>query len=177
MYKNLNLSHNFRNIKPPRRGQEIVSYGEWVDGQFYGLCYYEVEDEDITARAFAYLPPQLREAYLLRYLVITYPHIPPHTDSHTYSCINFYIDTADARTTFWKNPKNIEGYQVSNQVDGRTYHSENLTAVDSFVARSGESWALDIKSIHSVDCQSEGRRTAFTLTSMEVKFDELISYF
>jgi hypothetical protein len=80
---------------------------------------------------------------------------PPHVDEDRVSVINFYIDTHEERTTFYEY---THGSQIKEQ--------------DSFVAKSGESWLLNVSVPHSVSLSFPHMRKAisfsFTNTPYEV---------
>jgi hypothetical protein len=91
--------------------------------------------------------------------------IPPHTDTEIVTTINFYIETDNCRTQFYR-PTTVEPrrYQIENQTDGYIFEETDLEPTGSFIAQPGEVWVLDVKSIHSVEPLGKIRlRKAVTL--------------
>lgn len=100
--------------------------------------------------------------------------VPPHTDTEIITSINFYIQTEGCKTTFYK--KNVDDprtFKMEQQTNGRIFHIDDLTEVDSFVAKDFEVWILDVTQIHGVEGNFNLRK-AITLGTFVHKYDDVI---
>jgi hypothetical protein len=118
------------------------------------------------------IPEKYLEYFDCRFAVINSKVIVPHIDERLLA-INFYIQTADATTSFYKIKdltapiKYIKGTKTS------WYHEEELEFIDSFHANPGDIWMLDTSQIHGVVCSSPVDRIAYTMDTLTITFKEL----
>jgi hypothetical protein len=157
-YKNIPI------VIPNKVGKCITNYGILENNQFKGLAYYEVEYPEL----FNILKPKYRKDFELSLLCITNNEILPHTDSDVSMCINFYLQTGDAKTYFYTGGS--KKYQIENQTDGFIWDKSDLKEVFSFQAIPGDIWALNVKEIHSVTCYKNEPRLAYSLSSNKINF-------
>jgi hypothetical protein len=101
---------------------------------------------------------------------ITYPGAGPHTDTWQ-SAINFYLDTGDDETFFWKEI-NLSGSEKGLV----TYQPTNLEKIGSFKANKGDCYLLDVgNSIHSVKVNSPlVSRKILRLFWYELSFNQVL---
>ena len=87
--------------------------------------------------------------------------------ANTSSFANFYIQTDDCITQFYKfKTDKPKLYQVENQSNGFLFDECDLDKVDSFVAKPTEAWVLDVTKPHSVMPQSTfNKRLAIAISS------------
>jgi len=100
--------------------------------------------------------------------------IPPHTDSGIKSTINFYIQTGNCLTQFYKlatdKPKTK---QVKNQSDGVIYNEDDLMRTTSFMAEPGDAWLLDVTVPHSVKPGGNFKERLAIAMSSTLCYDEV----
>lgn len=144
-----------------------VSYGQNISYKKAKTIHQE--------KIFEVIPKQWRHMFGLNVMVITGP-VVPHTDSGIKSCINFYIKTDDAVTTFFRSlePELDDKWKIKNQTDGFVFDSFNLEEIVSFIAEPGDAYALNVARPHSVDegIKPLNQRVALTLGST-MKFENL----
>lgn len=117
------------------------------------------------------IPERYRADFHLTIMKIN-TRIPPHTDTEIVTTINFYIDTDNCRTVFYRAKPNARTFQIANQTDGYIFNEEDLEELDSFVAEPTEAWVLDVKQVHSVEPQGELKlRRAVTLGTRDHNYE------
>jgi len=161
-------SEFYKNITvklPEVVGKVITSYGFFENNYFRGICYYEIDNNDLLS----IIKPEYHKYFTTSLMVITNKEILPHTDSDTTIVINIYIKTANAKTIFYKGGD--KKYQLNNQTDGYIYDKKDLTEMFSFQAISGDIWKLNVKEIHSVECQNNEVRIAYCLSSKNLPYN------
>lgn len=138
------LTSNF-NIHDIEVKDEQMFFGE--NGQ--GIGYYHV-DFPSKAELLNIIPKEYQQYFTITLMKVNI-EVPPHTDSGIKSTINFYIETGDCTTQFYKfiNDK-AETKQVEGQSDGFIYDEKDLEKTNSFVAEPGTAWLLDVSIPHSV---------------------------
>lgn len=93
---------------------------------------------------------------------------PPHIDNKITSNINFYINTDNCQTKFYKPlVEQLDTQKLSTQTNGRLYDPQQLDTVGSFTAQDGDVYLLDITKIHSVEAVNKQNfnRTAVSMHS------------
>lgn len=138
-------------------------------GEFLGIRYYLVTDTVMNC-LLGLVPESIRDKMRVRYMEITTDYLPPHRDNGTLLSWNFYVATQDATTSFWKEAPT--GQAISFGSTGKLYDESQLSLLDNFTAQPGESWLLDVSTIHSVQGKGNGVRTAFVLTTDSFTWQE-----
>jgi hypothetical protein len=114
-----------------------------------GIGYYHV-DLPKKDELMNIIPKKYHKDFFITMMKVN-TEIPPHTDSGIKSTINFYIQTDNCLTQFYKfatdKPKTK---QVKNQSDGVIYNEDDLIRTTSFMAKPGEAWLLNVTMPHSV---------------------------
>jgi hypothetical protein len=170
--KTLNLPLKLEKIKN--------QYGVEIDNQFVGVRYYEV-DESLEKKILkTFIHPQARKYFHVALMVINNSYIPPHIDNDLQIVINYYIQTANATTYFWKpNQNTLSTAQVENQSDGKLFRENELECTGQFKAETNDLWILDVSKIHSVGklyCPKNNTlRIAYCIQSNKIKFSDLIN--
>jgi hypothetical protein len=106
----------------------------------------------------------------------------PHYDNGQDSCINYYMRPGGYTTSFWvpqENARRRKGKRYNSTTDSYVevelgYMYEDLTLVDSFVAKDGEAYILNIKEVHSVEGANPELPRAFIQLQWDFTMDELI---
>jgi hypothetical protein len=149
-------------------------YGIMKNGQFYGISYYKVEHDLQTIILNSFIPKDLHSEFEVSFMVINTNYAPPHTDNGILIAINYYIQTGDAETKFWKESDSTKHMKLADESDGFIYDESTLECTGSFKAKKWDVWALKVKSIHSVECQ-EPIRTAYCMQSSTISFDDFMA--
>ncbi len=143
---------------------------------FPGIKHFEILDrtyfDSIFNFNFNILPINI-------FFVHIHSPLGPHTDYEQFACLNYYINSSDAKTCFWEPKENAvrvtnDRYDVStNTVEKveQLYKYKDLIMVDSFVANNNDSYFLNISKIHSVEFTKPVARTA-----IQFQWDNSISY-
>lgn len=141
-----------------------MKYGETVNGEFKGIEYLLIEAE--AENIWQVIPADQRDNFFMTMMQVN-TAIPPHTDSGIQSTINFYIRTDNCLTQFYRvKTDQPTTRQVGNQTDGHIFDLADLEATESFCAKSGSAWLLDITQPHAVIPLGEfNERVAIVLSS------------
>lgn len=140
----LKLKNNF-NIGKYTLQKEQMFFGE--KGKGIGYYYVELPKKD---ELMSLIPKKYHKDFSITMMKVN-AEIPPHTDSGIKSTINFYIETGNCLTQFYKlSTDKPKTKQVKNQSDGVIYNEDDLTRTISFMAEPGEAWLLDVTVPHSV---------------------------
>lgn len=90
--------------------------------------------------------------------------VPPHVDNNKIlTVINFYIQTADAITTFYHHPAKYRRLRLHNHTTGYLVHDDDVTPAASFKAMPGEVYILNTAELHSVKSDRREQRIAYQL--------------
>lgn len=151
----------------------LGQYGIMKKDNFQGISYYKAEDWVQELLLNSFVPKQLHSQFTAAFMVINTKYAPPHTDSGILMTINYYVETADAVTKFWKENDSTKYIKLSAESDGFIYDETTLDYTGSFKANPFDVWALKVKDIHSVE--SEGHiRTAYCVQSSTVTFEDFV---
>lgn len=155
--------------------EETVCYGHEEGGQFKGITYHFVKTNK-SQELFSLIPMRYRRDFYTQVMRIN-TEIPPHTDSGILFTINCYVETDNCLTQFYKvNTKNPTTTKMVMQTTGRIYREEDLEPTESFIAKPGEVWILDVSKPHSIKPLGEFKeRVAITLSSMKYHYDDVRS--
>ena len=156
------LNKQFDNITFSK-GNEVVAYG--------GIISYSDVD-NVNLDLLKVIPERYRPAFSLSLMEII-GEVPPHTDSDVKTVINFYLKCGDYKTIFFDGES--ESYQVKNQTDGKVFNRDELIEGESFVAKNGDAFCLDVKRIHAVDSMNGNQepRAAVCLSTFDYDFEQV----
>jgi hypothetical protein len=87
--------------------------------------------------------------------------VPPHVDRARRTALNIYLKCSNEITEFY-------------EADEET---KTLTAVERFVAKPHDMWALDVSKPHAVLMAEAMERSAISISFRRVRYPELIAYF
>ncbi len=155
-------------------------FGKTVNDEFYGISYFIVDGE-IEALLLGLLPEAARPLFSCSYLVANYHDIPPHIDNGIQVSINYYVVTADATTSFYRQRQPGAAVERLDNNDPESaaglYRRQDLDVVGSFTAGPHEVWALDVTQPHDVVGPAGlGSREAYCLQSRAVSFKQLLGW-
>jgi hypothetical protein len=151
-------------------------YGIQQNGYFRGISYYDV-DKLINDEILKIIPDEYRQCFKVFLMVINTPEILPHIDSNTQVAINLYLKTSGASvTTFYdkKNGSNDIIEKIENQTDGCIFDYDNLVEKYKFTAKEDEAWILNVKMPHSVKCETNDLRIAFSIQSSTISYEQAL---
>ena len=100
--------------------------------------------------------------------------VPPHTDIVDRVSINFYIETGDYRTVFYKSTDNSTRLTYADHGDGHVYNVNELEEIDSFVANPGDVYVLDGKVIHAVESAGHLPRKFLQVATDKLEYDQVL---
>ena len=108
--------------------------------------------------------------------------LEPHFDNGQRASINYYMRTGGYTTSFWVPQENAKkriskryDHATNSYVDGKLgYMRENLIFADSFVAKDGEAYVLNVEQIHSVEGEKPTLPRAFIQMQWDFSMDELL---
>lgn len=127
------------------------------------LLMYALPD-DVVEGIIAQLPPSLmkRERPSVHLMAMPKPcpesrSLPPHVDRGRRCAINVYLACGGEVTEFY-------------DADEKAC---TLSLVDSFIAKPGEAWLLDVSKPHAVMMREAKERLGLTISFRRVKFAEM----
>lgn len=174
MFTKLNIKHN---LAYQGEVDNSISFGSIENGEYKGYKSMPVESNNIIDAIKLILPEKYRNNFAVELIQITGGYLPPHQDANITVAINFYVETADGVTTFYK-PKfgtNPKKEFLINQKTGFVYDVKDLDEVSSFKAEVGDAYLLDVKSIHSVTSDEKKTRRAYALMSSEYNYNQTLA--
>ena len=149
-----------------------IKYGETIDGQFRGIEYFNIEHHDKKS-LLRLVPSKYREEFCLTLMKIN-TIIPPHTDSGILTTINFYIETDNCITQFYKFNGEPKKHQIENQDTGYIFDEDDLIKTKSFVAKKYDVYILDVSQPHSVKPIGEIKeRLGLSLATNTYNYDDV----
>lgn len=158
-------------------GTAITRFGEVADGKFKGINYSSAFIN--FTNALNALVPRFAFDTAEKTLMTINREVPPHTDSNIECAINIYLQTSNCLTQFYDVKGDEQLFQIENQTNGFIFLSECLEPADSFVAKPGDVYLLNVRQPHSVIPRRPGPidRKALCLQSKAVTFKEALSWF
>ena len=123
----------------------------------------EVQEKVLTALPQALLDKEMPGVYFMH---MPKPcaesvSLPPHVDKARRTALNIYLKCSNEITEF---------YDADEE-------SRTLTAVERFVAKPHEMWALDVSKPHAVLMTDAMERSAISISFRKVRYPELIAFF
>lgn len=164
---------NIKKELPLTEPKELLwQFGKKKIGIFWGMSYFKIQDE-IDQEIRSVLPQKYQKYFETSIFKINIPYIPVHIDNEILTSINFYVQTGNAKTYFYKHKdKSIDVEKLPNHTDGALFKEKDLERIDSFVAQPGEVWLLNVKVPHSVRSKTFKKRIAYCLQSRHIDYEE-----
>lgn len=156
MFKKLSATHLMR---VPAQMQAAYAFGATQSDAARAIYYTPAEERE----PLEFLPPDVRCHFEGAWMTIGADHIPPHVDNEMLTAINFYIETADATTYFWRTRGAHRRKKCAGHTDGYLVHEDDVDLAAQFTAQPGEIWVLNVRAIHSVRRRGSGTRVAYQL--------------
>lgn len=102
--------------------------------------------------------------------------VKPHTDSGTSVSLNFYIDTDDGITIFYKKLDNIINSNFQNKKNLNYFENDsNLIEIGRFQAKNKECYLLDVTQFHGIQKTSNRPRSMITARWHWYKFADILN--
>lgn len=144
-------------------------YTEWLEETAPGTPLYmyrlpdEVQEKVLRALPQALLEKEKPGVYFMHMPkpCVESASLPPHVDKARRTALNIYIKCSNEITEF---------YDADEE-------SRTLTAVERFVAKPQEMWALDVSKPHAVLMTDAMERSAVSISFRKVRYPELLSFF
>jgi hypothetical protein len=145
------------------------------NGKQIGVFYKSIFSPD-KDKVYKVVPKKYWPDFDMTLMTINHK-CPPHIDNNIISSINFYIETHNYKTVFYKNKDTIDDskiWRLDNQTDGCMFNYDVVEETGSFIAQPNDIWLLDVKKIHSVEPLGEMKiRKAITLATNKHKFEDV----
>lgn len=159
-------------------GDKIVEYGSFRQNNILKpKIAYHVVTGQCESLLDALIPKQYHNGFTTAVMDIN-ADVGPHTDSEILVTINHYVHTNDEKTTFYSRKKDVqvEEGKVRNQTNGSVFHLHQLDVYGSFVAKTNETWVLNVTQPHSVSSSRPAThlRRAIVLQSRVYTFDRVL---
>lgn len=158
-------------VKLNRQFKDMTYSAGNMEVSYAGIIgYFDVKNLNVDL--LKVIPEDYRDSFSVSEMKIV-DSVPPHTDSDVKAVVNFYIQPNEYRTVFFGG--NSPTYQVPNQTNGRVFYRENLVELDSFVAKDGEAFCLDVTTPHALDSLTEvpKERIALCLSTTDYDFEQV----
>jgi hypothetical protein len=123
-----------------RRGAPCITYG--------AINYYHVLGLPFPFRYLKVLQPDT-----VRYVEISGPEqVSPHRDHTTVTALNCYFQAGGAITHFWNLKAGAEAIRFPGASTSNIFKNfDDLDPIASFTAQDGDTYLLDVSTVHSVE--------------------------
>ena len=158
-------------VKLNRQFKDITYSAGDMEVSYAGIIgYFDIKD--LTVDLLKVIPNSYRDAFSVSEMKIV-DAVPPHTDSNVKAVVNFYLQPNNYKTVFFGGDS--LAYQIPNQTNGLMFYRENLVELESFVAKDGEAFCLNVTTPHALDSLNEmpKERIALCLSTHEYDFDQV----
>jgi len=158
-------------VKLNRQFKDMTYSAGDMEVSYAGIIgYFDIKD--LTVDLLKVIPNSYRNAFSVSEMRIT-DAVPPHTDSDVKAVVNFYVQPNNYKTVFFGGDS--PAYQIPNQTNGQMFYRENLVELESFVAKDGEAFCLNVATPHALDSLNEApkERIALCLSTNEYDFDQV----
>lgn len=109
------------------------------------VTYYDMKDLSLVQSYVTRLQPED-----VKWVEISTDDLRPHRDHGVTAALNLYVDPAFATTQFWAVKEGQQPYAYPGEAMANLYREEQLEPTDSFIARTGDAYWLDLTQVHTV---------------------------
>ena len=145
-YYKLKHKHNLKKIELTTSSGRLMTETGFVDGVEYGLIEYVVPPE-VEAALYEYVKPEYRHHFSCSLVFVRMDMMPIHTDRVWATNINFYFDTSDAETIFYKDTEPTGWKSIRCKV---FEDHDKMEPIGSFHADPLDVYILDVMTPHTV---------------------------
>ena len=112
------------------------------------------------------------EPHLIYYGEIPGPgSLDPHIDHGATVVANFYFDANESVTTFYKQKEDATSKVYDTMQSTGIFDLNSVTPIESFQAKDGESYLLNVRKIHGVMSPKAGSRKFINMQWYGIEFD------
>lgn len=138
------------------------------------IMYSSISNMAILANKFFTKKLFSIEPHLIYYAEIHGPGVlDPHRDHGATVVANFYFDANDSITTFYESTEETQSKTYSTMKSAGIYDMNSVKPVESFQAKDGESYILDVTKIHGVISPKVGTRKFINMQWYGIDFDTI----
>lgn len=121
------------------------------------------------------IPIEHRDKFQAQTMIIT-STLVPHTDSAITCSINYYFETNNEKTVFYKLLPGAKSIPILRRETGKAFMYKDLEEIGSFIAKSGEIWVLDVSKPHNLISENKEQlsRKAIVLQTTHFSYDEVL---
>ena len=105
--------------------------------------FWSPEMENITS----FIPKRYHDDFYITLMTMVNP-LAPHIHTDLYTILNFYVDSDNSKTTFYKPKNNLKVNSSTNNY--LSYKKEDLVETGHFIAKNNEVYLLDAREIHDI---------------------------
>jgi len=135
---------------PTLGDKEYVKYGIGEGSSFQGIRYTDFKTETLQEELLLRLVPEEYQKHFRVSLMSINRDILPHTDSDTKTAINWYLKAGGYKTSFCRPVYGARSFQLPTQTDGVVYDFSNVVMNETFEAKDGDIYVLDVTKLHCV---------------------------
>jgi hypothetical protein len=139
------------------------------------ICYNKI-DGFIVQEMLNLIPDEFKDKFEVSVMEIT-KTLVPHIDSYIICSVNYYFNVDDERTVFYRVLENKQGFPIKHvRETGRLFHFSDVEEIDSFIAKSGEVWVLDVSKPHNLISSSKEliNRRAIVLQTPHFTYEQVL---
>ena len=163
---NLSLDLDLSSLK----GKEVNSYVGLGDGM---LRYYLSADyTEIFSKfpQFTKIQPKIR----LIAEIDGSGSIGPHVDHGPNVVLNWYFKSNQATTLFYRKKEDSVPFKAEGEDTANLYNNSDIELIDSFTAKDGDVYLLDVSKVHAVSSPKPGNRLFLSYSWENYTFDEIL---
>ena len=175
MFQKINFSFksapNFERLK----GDIVTSYGRSPRPV---LTYYRLKDVDYfnsllpDIMPWKELPPF--QVQLAEIVDNHGGHLLPHIDHNISACANYYVQTGESTTHFYRLKENRQGFTYPGRQVANIFTLDQVEGVSKFLAQDNDMYLLNVAKIHSVESPKPGIRQFISWQWVNVPFERIV---
>lgn len=162
---NLNLGLDLEQLK----GKPEKQYEGLNDGM---LQYYQLNDLNVISNIpmFSTIKPD----NVLIAEINGSGSIGPHIDHGPKCVLNWYKQSNNSMTMFYKSKENSIPFRAENEDEAKLYKHEDLVLYDCFSASDNDIYLLDVSKIHAVSSPRPGNRLFLSFSWKDYTYSEVL---
>jgi len=162
---NLNLGLDLEQLKgKPEKQYEGLDTGS--------LQYYQLNDLNVLGNIpmFSTIKPD----YVLIAEINGSGSIGPHIDHGPQVVLNWYKQSNQASTMFYRAKENSTPFTAENEEEAKLYHNKDLELYDCFTAQDNDIYLLDVSKVHAVSSPKPGSRLFLSFSWKDSSYEEIL---
>jgi hypothetical protein len=101
-------------------------------------------------------------------------HLGAHRDHGTKCVLNWYVESNNDRTFFYKEKLNAKPFVAEGETVANIYSLDEVEIVDTFTAKDNEMYLLNVSEIHSVLSTNKGVRRFVNLAWRNADYNTIL---